>query len=417
MGSKWLNLYRDYEIISSLWPPEYHHILRELLFAKETAHCWMEKYLLPEVRALIDKRLVAHVATIQPGFREAATCFRFSERNILEDVYLAAIYLIQRNWSDADDVYRGQRQDTRLWPILPSLYRRPLTDRKFHNALKEICSLSSYIEDNYPCPLTEVQRVAIAQHYGVRTWLLDVTTSPWVALYFASKGGKKGDVGEVFRIGLPEWDRLSGAGTNNFGKITKVVVPGVIRIKQQKGLFLNEAHPQLLEQYCAETLRFHQHPHLIFRSEFQKIDDSLLNYSDPIAWLVKGWRKKKSRQINHPLEYRPPRSIPPKLIWSDYLAIVLSWCRTRTKNNPLSQFELRALEIACRIHSDLQGHQDIVPCERSIFKLENIVKYMLIPHWGWKKKLQCLINDYERCGHYTVDVSRYINSISRKRKG
>jgi hypothetical protein len=46
-------------------------------------------------------------------------------------------------------------------------------------------------------PADELTCMSIAQHYGVKSPLVDLTWSPWVALFFASDNAQTGDVGIV----------------------------------------------------------------------------------------------------------------------------------------------------------------------------------------------------------------------------
>src|SRR5437667_8462705 len=110
----------------------------------------------------------------------------------MEAAYHAAIYLLWTDWT-GPHWFRGQRRDT--WPLVASIHRGPASDSEA--ALAKVASFCEYVAREYPAGLSEIQRVAIAQHYGVETWLLDATRSYWVALYFASKGGEDGDAGLV----------------------------------------------------------------------------------------------------------------------------------------------------------------------------------------------------------------------------
>ena len=52
--------------------------------------------------------------------------------------------------------------------------------------------------------------MAIAQHYSspaqLHTWLVDVTSNPFAALYFASSGAENGDIGIVESICVQDWN-------------------------------------------------------------------------------------------------------------------------------------------------------------------------------------------------------------------
>src|SRR5262249_50163598 len=154
--------------------------------------------------------------------------------------------------------YRGQRRREWADHVEPSIFRRDnpnerLRDTELQDRLDQLSSFIDVVERKYPAQHGKDQRIAIAQHYGAKTWLIDLTTDAWVGLFFASHGGKQGDVGVVQRFSAVEWKRLSADGSNVFGGMKVIEVSGVRRIEAQKALFLEASHPDLIDQYVAET--------------------------------------------------------------------------------------------------------------------------------------------------------------------
>ncbi len=96
--------------------------------------------------------------------------------------------------------YRGQSQQQ--YTLKPKLYRKIEghidDDENYLIYEKEICNRAKLeYADFFDDCNNSIDELALMQHYGIPTRLLDVTENPLVALYFACVNNIKND-GEVF---------------------------------------------------------------------------------------------------------------------------------------------------------------------------------------------------------------------------
>jgi hypothetical protein len=105
--------------------------------------------------------------------------------------------------------YRGQANAT--WSLTPKLYRRapgesPLsnedTSYKEREMMRNWRLISASIRTQ---GASDEQLYFLAQHYGMPTRLLDWTTNPLIALYFACSSQRDMD-GKVFMLNLMAWN-------------------------------------------------------------------------------------------------------------------------------------------------------------------------------------------------------------------
>lgn len=144
-------------------------------------------------------------------------------------------------------VYRGQNSD---WPLLPSIGRYDLTQlgydswRAFHQHIVEtFVRLGRPFFGSYPVvdPGTSEAWV-IAQHHGLPTRLLDATTNPLKALYFAVNNPEHDqESGSVWVITYNGWrNELNVAQAEHWDSETTVFFPAQYtpRLTAQEGAFL-----------------------------------------------------------------------------------------------------------------------------------------------------------------------------------
>ena len=98
---------------------------------------------------------------------------------------------------DCEYFFRGHNDSS--YTLTPSVYRNRLV-RHEDKFFKEIISKAP---NDFSSDRTTIEKLVKMQHYGLPTRLLDITTNPLVALYFACDGNPKKD-GEVIVFKVPK---------------------------------------------------------------------------------------------------------------------------------------------------------------------------------------------------------------------
>lgn len=152
----------------------------------------------------------------------------------------------------AADLFRGQNKD---WPtITPSLFRGDAVARE-----KATTVLAQFIEWANAVPQMarywgwHQQITAIAQHYGIPTPYLDLTTDPETAAIFAAVPEDSGLAGRavIYCFKRNELETLSGFALHELD------VANLWRLKSQKGLFLEVLEESDVERLRACAIRIH----------------------------------------------------------------------------------------------------------------------------------------------------------------
>jgi hypothetical protein len=182
-------------------------------------------------------------------------------------------------------IYRGQ---SHTFDPIPSFFR-PGTNQAAEEHIAEMfCSLlEQLLNGGHASEAVRKSYLAIAQHYGIRTRLLDFTPDPAVAVYFAAKGPPTPH-GEavVYSIAFNKmW---------KFGGRIYLVPAFAERVYLQRGLFVEipEAEMKTFRLSCFE-IRFPHDPEFCIQRHGQKVD---ILREDP--WLANAiaWSRERVRQ-------------------------------------------------------------------------------------------------------------------------
>jgi len=138
---------------------------------------------------------------------------------------------------DGSYVFRGQRDAS--WRLITS-FDRFFTDTlrnrnsKFDEMMEEFSQKAGNLLEN---DCDEIQKVAIAQHYGLPTRVLDWSSSPYIALYFAITEALVNNQTDPAAI----WILIKSEIEKNIDEAELVFLDYLensdVRIKNQRGMF------------------------------------------------------------------------------------------------------------------------------------------------------------------------------------
>ncbi len=161
--------------------------------------------------------------------------------------------LSQRYWSDLGWVFRGQ--DNLEWPLVPKAGRQEYYREAIGvwaergQSSSDLGRFKSWREQAVAfCPSlpeNDFECLAFAQHYGLATRLLDWTTNPLVALFFAVE--MQSDVDGAVFCHNPWWiiERETSSIERPFDKVGMLIPrPFDRRIVAQSGVFTYHFNPR-----------------------------------------------------------------------------------------------------------------------------------------------------------------------------
>lgn len=163
------------------------------------------------------------------------------------------IQIAQEYWSELGWVFRGQ--DNIEWPLRPKVGRDEFYAKATRFWVKKGQSSSDLGRFNVwreqavaytdRLPENDFECLAFAQHYGLATRLLDWSTNPLVALYFAVEMQGETDGAVFCHLSQLIIDRKNASIDQQFDSVALLIPrPFDRRIAAQSGVFTYHFHPE-----------------------------------------------------------------------------------------------------------------------------------------------------------------------------
>ncbi|MCW5728360.1 FRG domain-containing protein [Parvibaculum sp.] len=150
------------------------------------------------------------------------------------------------------DLFRGQTCD---WPkLVPSIFRASDDDRTAAiEELEYFKEWASFVPQMAAYKGDSISITAIAQHYGIPTTFLDLTTSPEIALLFAKQSGGCSEFSEAVIYCFLE----AGLKVLPDGRLTRINVDNLWRLESQRGLFLQYDDERLADALRSQAIHIY----------------------------------------------------------------------------------------------------------------------------------------------------------------